>query len=297
MTMIDTVSDRGLAFTGLREGDVLLAYRDSGGVLTIGKGHTSMAGAPKVTPGMVITQERSDGIFRRDAVKYSKRAAARMQAGGHPCQQHEHDGGFDFDYNTGRVHNATWVKLWRGGDMPGAKASLRLWNKVGGRVVRGLVNRRNAEVGLIFDGDYGDARPRSVSRGETEVREYQKQLATLGYYAGKIDGIAGDRTRDAVEAFQVKQKMLDDGVVGSATRAALNRAVEKKQATKATAGGGAATGVGAGGLEQTSGVDPATVVETASAALVWGLGAVALIVILFLIWRYRGVILKRRTPA
>ncbi|MCC2111943.1 MAG: hypothetical protein KDJ16_07910, partial [Hyphomicrobiales bacterium] len=48
------------------EGKRLVAYRDCVGVWTIGYGHTSRAGAPRVSPGMKITEAQADEILSRD---------------------------------------------------------------------------------------------------------------------------------------------------------------------------------------------------------------------------------------
>lgn len=53
------------------------------------------------------------------------------------------------------------------------------------------------------------------------VKGYQAALAMLGYYAGKIDGLAWGRTHDAIRAFQLDHYLQVDGVVGKDTRAAL----------------------------------------------------------------------------
>src|SRR5690606_40361024 len=65
--------------------------------------------------------------------------------------------------------------------------SLMLWNKAGGRVVQGLVNRRRAESALIFRGVYpdgvvviGTGPVSSPTYGDPEtIRGYQRQLAEL----------------------------------------------------------------------------------------------------------------------
>ena len=58
------------------------------------------------------------------------------------------------------------------------------------------------------------------SRGETVVRIQQK-LRQYGYLDGAADGIFGKETYDAVIWFQKKNGLKADGVVGSATAAAL----------------------------------------------------------------------------
>ena len=63
-------------FEGLR----LRAYRDAVGIWTIGYGHTSRAGPPKVTRGMKITRKQADEIFAADVQTFSdgvKRALGR----------------------------------------------------------------------------------------------------------------------------------------------------------------------------------------------------------------------------
>lgn len=79
-------SDHGRALIEQREGLELHAYHDSVGVLTIGYGHTSMAGQPHVRPGMHITKEQADEILSRDLSQWEgyvngdlKRAATQNQ--------------------------------------------------------------------------------------------------------------------------------------------------------------------------------------------------------------------------
>lgn len=58
------------------------------------------------------------------------------------------------------------------------------------------------------------------AQGE-DVTNLQSRLATLGYYAGEIDGQFGNGTREAVRLFQEQNGLDADGVVGSETRALL----------------------------------------------------------------------------
>lgn len=65
--------------------------------------------------------------------------------------------------------------------------------------------------GLLRKGDSNSA-----------VHNLQSRLNALGYNCGAVDGIFGNRTRDAVRAFQRDAGLDDDGIVGPKTLAALN---------------------------------------------------------------------------
>ncbi len=54
-----------------------------------------------------------------------------------------------------------------------------------------------------------------------EVKEVQRRLKEWGYYNGNVDGVFGAGTRSAVIAFQKKNGLTADGVVGKATYRAL----------------------------------------------------------------------------
>lgn len=54
-----------------------------------------------------------------------------------------------------------------------------------------------------------------------EVKEVQRRLKTWGYYNGSVDGVFGAGTKSAVIAFQKKNGLTADGVVGKATYKAL----------------------------------------------------------------------------
>lgn len=62
-----------------------------------------------------------------------------------------------------------------------------------------------------------------LKKGSTggEVREVQRRLKSWGYYNGAVDGVFGAGTRSAVIAFQKKNGLTADGVVGLKTYAAL----------------------------------------------------------------------------
>lgn len=61
---------------------------------------------------------------------------------------------------------------------------------------------------------------RQGSTGE-QVRTIQDKLKRWGYYDGQVDGIFGSATRKAVVAFQKKNGLTADGIVGPNTLRAL----------------------------------------------------------------------------
>ena len=54
-----------------------------------------------------------------------------------------------------------------------------------------------------------------------EVKEVQRRLKAWGYYNGTADGVFGAGTKNAVIAFQKKNGLTADGVVGASTYKAL----------------------------------------------------------------------------
>lgn len=61
---------------------------------------------------------------------------------------------------------------------------------------------------------------REGDRG-SDVRTVQEKLKRWGYYSGEVDGIYGTQTASAVRAFQKKNGLTVDGIVGTATSQAL----------------------------------------------------------------------------
>lgn len=59
-----------------------------------------------------------------------------------------------------------------------------------------------------------------------ELDGVQVALTKLGYTPGKIDGKDGPNTKSAVETFQKQNGLTADGIVGPATRGALQTALK-----------------------------------------------------------------------
>lgn len=61
---------------------------------------------------------------------------------------------------------------------------------------------------------------RAGNRGD-RVKTLQQSLITLGYLSGKADGVFGNQTKNAVKAFQRKNRLTADGVAGKITLTAI----------------------------------------------------------------------------
>jgi GH24 family phage-related lysozyme (muramidase) len=122
------------------------AYPDPGSAdghpWTIGWGSTGN----DVTPTTVWTQAKCDERFRTDIQRYAD--AVSRAIGNAPTTQNQFDALVSFHYNTGAIGSATLTKKHKAGDHAGAKAEFARWNKNAGRVMRGLVRRREAEAML-----------------------------------------------------------------------------------------------------------------------------------------------------
>jgi lysozyme len=236
-------SPRGIEDLVLSEDLRLKAYRDSGGVWTIGVGHTAAAGPPVPRAGMTITRQEALDILARDLAKFEAGVNAVLPN----VPQHVFDAAVSFHFNTGKIGSASWPRAYKAGRMAEAERLLKLWNKDNGKIVQGLVNRRAHEADLMFRGKYrsGPAptptpAPTPVPVGDpvlrrgdgitanlnvattTAIKEAQRLLAERGFNPGSPpDGMFGEKTEAMVAAFQRNRGLLADGVIGPKTWAAL----------------------------------------------------------------------------
>lgn len=142
------VSEAGLALIAEFEGFRAKAYKCPAGIWTIGFGHTSAAGSPKVVPGMVISKAEGLTILKRDVVKFEQAVLRCIKK---PMNQNEFDALVSFCYNVGEGNfSASSVcRHFNNGKKDLAAASLSLWVKGGGKVLPGLVARRKKEMALF----------------------------------------------------------------------------------------------------------------------------------------------------
>ena len=134
------------------EGCKLTAYRCPANVCTIGYGHTTAAGAPSVRDGMKITQQQAEDILSRDLVKYETAVHNMVHQ---PLNQRQFDVLVDFAYNAGigNLQSSTLLKKVNAAKFDEVPAELMKWTKGGGKVLPGLVRRRQAESAWWVSGE------------------------------------------------------------------------------------------------------------------------------------------------
>jgi N-acetylmuramoyl-L-alanine amidase len=120
----------------------------------------------------------------------------------------------------GLAGNATFAKL---DEIIKSKTSQTTKSNVLIKELQIALNK-NYKSNLIVDGIYGENTESALSKIVLKkgakndlVKILQKKLTSLGFSAGRADGIFGIKTGNAVRSFQIKQKISADGIVGKQT--------------------------------------------------------------------------------
>lgn len=127
------------------EGCKLKAYKCPAGIWTIGYGSTR-----GVKEGDVITQEEADALILEEAQEYldeALRLSPRLRSAT-PGQQAA-IASFVYNCGAGNYKKSTLKRNVDAGDFNEAKHSIKMWNKANGKVLKGLVTRRQAEADLL----------------------------------------------------------------------------------------------------------------------------------------------------
>lgn len=121
------------------EGCQLTSYKCPAGVWTIGWGHTS-----GVKQGMKITQQQADQYFLDDIKIYENHVKRIVKL---PLNQNQFDALVSFCYNCGA---GNLQKLVSGRNYQQIADTMLLYNKGGGKVLAGLLRRRQMERELFL---------------------------------------------------------------------------------------------------------------------------------------------------
>lgn len=120
------------------------AYKDTVGIPTVGFGETAgVKMGDKTTPERALVQLLESTEKHADAIRQCIHV---------PLYQHEFDAYISLAYNigTGAFCRSTLVKKLNAKDYAGACEEIRRWNKAGGKVLPGLVKRRDVEYRMCI---------------------------------------------------------------------------------------------------------------------------------------------------
>jgi lysozyme len=151
------LSDAGAQFIGHFEGFRANLYNDAAGNCTIGYGHLVHSGPCNGSEPAEfkrgLSQQEAEELLRRDA----QTAADAVRRFVHvPLDQAQFDALVSFVYNlgAGAFEGSTLLRDLNARDYAAVPGQLEEWTHAGGRVLPGLVARRQAEARLFTTGKY-----------------------------------------------------------------------------------------------------------------------------------------------
>ena len=221
------ISNKGLELIKRFEGCRLASYKDSGGVWTIGYGHTK-----GVTAGQTITQAQADAFLVEDCGKAE--AAVDKYMSKYNFNQNQYDALVSFAFIIGNIKQLT---------ADGTRTIAQISEKIpaycncAGKKLQGLVNRRNAEKELFDTPVSGQASAPVTSGGAGSEVVKAGQIHANNFAGTEItaDGIRGAATKKAcIKVLQTglnltyKTGLVVDGIAGTKTNAALKGKSVKK---------------------------------------------------------------------
>lgn len=145
------ISQEGKALIKMFEGCRTEAYLCSAGVPTIAWGRTK-----GVTMGDTCTQEQADDWLDEELEEYECYVNEAVTV---DLTQNQFDALVSWTYNLGpnNLKASTMLKVLNNEQYDEVPAQIKRWNKASGKVLEGLVRRRDAEA-LMFEGkDWYDA--------------------------------------------------------------------------------------------------------------------------------------------
>ena len=139
------ISENGLELIKHFEGCELKAYKCPAGVWTIGYGHIKTA-----VEGMEISQSYADELLEGEVVEYEEYVHKAVKV---ELNQNQFDAlvSWTFNLGNGNLNASTMLKVLNSGNYEEVPAQMKRWNKAGGKVLEGLIRRREAEANL-FEG-------------------------------------------------------------------------------------------------------------------------------------------------
>ncbi|MGZ8432753.1 MAG: lysozyme [Candidatus Binatia bacterium] len=134
------MSEDGFAHVRRWEGYMPYRYADAVGIMTIGFGHVILPGEKFSEP---LMGEEANDLLRKDMAKFQKWLASDARA---PLWQHQYDALCALSFNVGRLRNTKTLETVNKERHDEVPEWIKKWNKAGGRILKGLVNRRESEA-------------------------------------------------------------------------------------------------------------------------------------------------------
>ena len=131
------------------EGVEHMAYRDIAGVWTICAGDTN-----NVRPGQVETKEGCERRLTEQLIAHAEPVLACVPTLREPGRDYQRAAAVSLAYNIGTAAycRSTSAARFRARDFKGGCNAMTLFNRAGGKIVTGLVRRREAERAICLTG-------------------------------------------------------------------------------------------------------------------------------------------------
>ena len=138
------ISPKGLKLLMEWEGCRLKPYKDAAGLPTIGVGHLVHHNEDFHTG---ITTQQALDLLATDIERFERAVTDYVHV---PLNQNQFDALVIFAFNVGvsAFRTSTVLQRLNTGSYDTVPNRLRVWNKAGGKVCQGLVNRRENEIKL-----------------------------------------------------------------------------------------------------------------------------------------------------
>lgn len=188
------------------------AYKDIGGLWTIGYGHTSAAGAPFVKERMTITEEEAEALLKRDIAACERVVEASVKV---PLSDEQFSALVSFAYNVGAdaFSKSNLLKKLNQGDYVSVPSELLKWTKVKGKIVKGLIARRSAEIGLWNKG--GFVASSFVTPEQSQGQSFWLQSGVLAFLGSALSGLFEVATNSPILQWSLAFCIISSAVWGS----------------------------------------------------------------------------------
>ena len=186
------ISQTGIDLIKRFEGCVLTAYQCPAGIWTIGYGHTRTA-----YKGQKISLKTAEKLLKEDIKIFENGVNKAVSVS---LTQNQFDALVSFSFNCGltALKNSTLLKKLNKKDYIGAANEFPRWNKSNGKILTGLVRRREEEKALFLKSIYY-----TVQKGDT-LSGIAKRYGTTYQAIAKLNGIENPNLIEIGQKLKIK---------------------------------------------------------------------------------------------